>query len=130
LGGVSNLTFNGTFVSLNAFHEPLSAISADSSSLDIDCRLANNFYITLNTDVTTFTISNPPPINQVYSIVLWIEQGSGGSHDITWSGSTISWGGPNTPPVLSTSVGKVDIINLITINGGTKWFGFLAGTNF
>lgn len=53
------------------------------------------------------------------SIYLCIKQGGTGSYTVTWP-SSVKWKAA-TAPTLSTTVGAVDIIQLISFDNGTTW---------
>jgi hypothetical protein len=91
-----------------------------STPYNIDWDAGVAWDLTLDLSVT-FTFSNPPAAGTFQSITLVIRQGSGGSRTITWPG-TVKWS-LGTAPVLSTTVGDIDVITLFTIDGGTTYFG-------
>lgn len=62
------------------------------------------------------------------SLSLYIIQDGVGSRTITWPAS-IKWPG-GVAPSLSTAAGKIDLIVLETLDGGTVWFGARAGADY
>jgi len=58
------------------------------------------------------------------SFTLVLTQGGAGSYTITWP-ATILWAG-GVKPTLSTTVGVVDYLSFICVNG-SAWAGFAAG---
>jgi hypothetical protein len=56
-----------------------------------------------------------------------IIQAATGSNLITWPG-IVDWGNP--PPALSTAFGQMDIFELLTFNGGSRWFGSIRGQGY
>ena len=86
----------------------------------INMQTANFFAMTVNTDCT-FTFSNPPQTGDFGGFVL--ELTNGGAHTLTWPGS-VDWVG-GTAPVLTSS--GVDQLVFTTRDGGTTYFGFVAG---
>jgi hypothetical protein len=58
-------------------------------------------------------------------LILVLRQGGSGSYTITWPASIVKWGG-GTHPTLTTTVGGVDIIGFMCVDG-TNWFGFVSG---
>lgn len=86
----------------------------------------NVFELTL-TASCTLTLSNPPATGRAGSVTLILTQDGSGSKTITWPAS-VKWSNA-TAPTLTTTAGGVDIIQLMTTNGGTTWRGFLAGNN-
>jgi hypothetical protein len=111
---------------LYSYRETLVTAST-GTSYTVDCSAANNFQLTLGDSISTFAFSNVPS-SVTFGINLYLKQGGTGSYTVTWPAS-VGWGDAGAP-VLTTTVGKTDIVNLITIDGGTSWYGFLAGKNF
>ena len=54
-------------------------------------------------------------------LVLKIEQGSGAPHAVEWP-DNITWAG-NYAPALALNPGGVDVIQLMSMDGGATWFG-------
>jgi hypothetical protein len=50
---------------------------------------------------------------------------TGSAYTITWP-AAVKWAAA-TAPTLSTS--NIDVIVLLTVDGGTNWYGFTAGQN-
>jgi hypothetical protein len=88
--------------------------------------VVNVVNITL-TGSTTFTFSNPATSGTTSNFLIAIKQGGTGSYTATWPASVKFPNG--STPVLSTAVGKVDIFNFITFDGGTTYFGSLSLAN-
>jgi len=53
---------------------------------------------------------------------------SNGSYSVTWPANT-RWAG-GTPPNLSSTAGRIDVITLSTTNNGITWLGFVGGLDF
>jgi hypothetical protein len=62
------------------------------------------------------------------SLSLYLQQDGTGGRALTWPGN-IKWPG-GIAPSLSTAAGKVDLVVLETLDGGTTWFGALAGADY
>ena len=86
----------------------------------------NVFTVTINSAISTFTITNPPFGGNAGNIVL-ITTGNGTSYPITWPAS-VSWPG-GTPPTVTSTNGKKDVYGFISLNQGTNWYGFIGGQN-
>ena len=101
-----------------------------ATNIILDCSLTDNFSYTLTGGFVPYTqiFTNLPPLYAVFKITLVITQGGGGSHTIIWD-PKVSWG-LSGAPTLSTAVPKIDIIELITIDGGLKWCAFVKGLGF
>ena len=129
-GGVGiggNLSVGGQILNpfLTSYRESLFT-GTSTSTLTINCQTGNNFNFVLSTN-TTFQFT-AIPTGCVYGMNLYLTQDAIGSKLVTWPVS-VSWGQAGQP-TLTTTANKTDIINLVTINGGTSWFGFLAGKEF
>jgi hypothetical protein len=88
--------------------------------------VANVVNITL-TGSTTFTFSNPATSGTTSNFLIAIKQGGSGSYTATWPASVKFPN--NSTPSLTTTVGKVDIFNFITFDGGTTYYGSLSLAN-
>ena len=71
-------------------------------------------------------ITAPTPGAAGQKKVLYLVQGSGGSHVPTWIGATVNWQ-KGSAPVLSTPATSVDTVTLISLDGST-WEGTFALT--
>jgi hypothetical protein len=92
-------------------------IGSVTGTATVDFDEGNNQYLTL-TGSTTLTFSNPIA-GANYSLLL--TQGGVGSYTVTWP--TIKWANA-IPPTLSTTVGKIDLVNLLY--DGTSYYGSWA----
>ena len=97
-----------------------SAVGNTGSTETFDLTNANFFSATLD-QACTFTFSNPPGSGDFGTFVL--ELTNGGAFTITWPAS-VDWPG-GTAPTLTAS-GKDQLV-FTTRDGGTIWFGFVAG---
>jgi hypothetical protein len=113
-------------LSINTYTETNTAITS-SASQNFNCALGTVFNVTLSNSITSLTFSNIPASGRVYNLTLVVTQGVGGSKTIAWPGS-VKWAG--TAPTLSTVAGKIDVITLMTFDGGTSWLGFPCGIGF
>jgi hypothetical protein len=107
----------------------LSEVSASAAisdgTLTLDLSAAGIFYVNLNANVTTLTISNTQTIGASAFILIFIADGT--PRSVTW-GASILWPG-GTAPTLTSTNGKDDIFSFVTIDGGTTWYGFNGGQN-
>ena len=95
------------------------ALSGTTPSVDAGAR---DTYTLTTSGNTTFTFTGAPSSGQVGSFSLIIT--AGGTHTLTWPAS-VDWQA-GTPPAAPAS-GETDVYTFMTINGGTTWYGFLAG---
>jgi len=96
------------------------AVGNTGGTRTLDLNDANFFSATLN-QACTFTFSNPPASGDFGCFVL--ELTNGGSAQVTWPASVDFPGG--TAPALTVS--GVDQLVFTTRDGGTTYFGFVAG---
>jgi hypothetical protein len=97
-----------------------SAIGATGATATIDMEVANFFSATID-EACTFTFSNPPTSGDFGTFVL--ELTNGGAFAITYPASVDFVGG--VAPTLTAS--GVDQLVFTTRDGGTTYFGFVAG---
>lgn len=100
--------------------------SISSNTLTLDLSTANVFDVSLNANITTLTISNPPASGTSFTFVLQLTA-DGTARSVTW-GASVKWPG-GTAPTLTSTNGKVDTFVFMTDDGGTNWFAFTAGQN-
>ena len=102
-------------------------VTANSgTAYTIDLTAGNAFEITLTGNVT-FTFSNPPASGTGGSFTLILKQDATGSRTVTWPGSA-KW--PNgAAPTISSYKYSPTILNFNTTDGGTTWWGIMAGAN-
>lgn len=79
---------------------------------------------TLNAATVTFTFTGATS-GLVAAMVLELAQDGTGGRLVTWPGSVVWPGG--VAPTLSTAPAAVDILTFFSRDGGTTWYGFLAG---
>ncbi len=101
--------------------------SSSSGTLVLDVVNGNYFDVTLDEDVTTLTLSNPPASGRVGSIIFIARQDGTGTWDITWPGSVIWERFSGLSPDQTTTPNAVDLFLLQTVDGGTTWYGFILG---
>lgn len=96
------------------------AVGNTGATRTLDLNDANFFSATLD-QACTFTFADPPDSGDFGTFVL--ELTNGGAFTITWPAS-VDWPG-GTAPTLTAS-GKDQLV-FTTRDGGTTWFGFVAG---
>jgi hypothetical protein len=112
-------TFDGGVV------EDDTTITSTGGAATIDCRDGNVFSHTLSEDVT-YTFSNAPASGRAFGFTLKVVQDST-ARTITWPAS-VDWVAA-TAPTLSSGSGEVDVFVFFTVDGGSNWYGFVAGQN-
>lgn len=99
-------------------------ISLSGTSPTVDCDEGNFFYISTSGGTTfTFDYSGVNlTTNDAYGFILKIT--AGGTHTLTWPG-TVDWAGGSAPDAPAS--GETDMYGFVTHDGGSNWYGFLAG---
>lgn len=109
----------------DSYNESYNAVTSTSNATTVDCETGNVFSHTL-TENTTFTFSNPPTTGISYSFSLRIVQDASASgFTVAWPAS-VDWAAA-TAPTLTTTANAVDWLVFLTVDGGTTWYGFVAG---
>jgi hypothetical protein len=112
---------------VTSYNETFAAVTSSSNATTIDCEAGNVFSHTLSEN-TTFTFSNPPASGTAYGFSLKIVQDASASgYTVTWP-SAVDWNN-GTSPSLTNVASAVDQFVFYTHDGGTTWYGFLAGRN-
>ena len=75
----------------------------------------------MDTSETTFTFSNPKTTGNADAFDIYLT--NGGSQTVNWPAS-VDWAGGAAPT--STTSG-VDHLVFTTVDGGTTWYGYVAG---
>ena len=88
----------------------------------VDLSLGNVQTYTLSGN-QTLTFTNPPASGTAGAFTLSVTNGA--SATLTWP-TSVDWAG-GTAPTLTAS--GIDILTFTTIDGGTIWYGFLAGAD-
>lgn len=90
------------------------------ASTTINYSLGSYVDLTLGTNITALTLSNPPATGTVGTLRIKIIH-SGASRTISWPAS-IQWP-QGVAPTLSSVNGSVDFVDLWTDDGGITWYG-------
>ena len=87
----------------------------------VDCTVGDAFTLSTSGN-TTFTCSSAPTSGLSFAFTLKIT--AGGTHTLTWPAS-VDWAGGTAPDAPAS--GETDMYVFMTTDGGTNWYGFLAG---
>lgn len=118
LGTDQSAVFAGDLKGLS-LQETYVALSGTTPS--VDCSTGNVFALS-TTGNTTFTFSNPPTSGTGYGFILKLT--AGGTHTVSWPAS-VDWAAATAPDAPAS--GETDVLGFLTYDGGTTWYGFLAG---
>lgn len=102
--------------------EASDTVAASGAAEALDLSAASIFNVTL-TDNCTFSFANSPSDGFGFTLIL-VQDGTG-SRTVTWPVS-VEWAG-GSPPALTGTAGSKDILTFMTDDGGTTWYGFVAG---
>ena len=112
-----------TGLELTNYKETKASASISAGALALNMNNGNHFAVSLNAAITSITISNVPASGKASYLNL-IFTADGTARAITWPAS-VKWPSGTAPTMTSTN-GKVDIITLYTVTGGTTWYGSFA----
>lgn len=122
---LSGGTLTGT-VNISSVTETKQTPVITANTLTLNLASAVVFHVNLNSNITTFTLTNVPPSPRVYSFALQLSA-DGTSRSVVWPTGT-RWSG-GSAPTLTTTAGKVDTFTFLTHDGGTSWFGYTNDQN-
>jgi len=106
------------------YAETVNAIGDLGGGTDaIDVSAGNVVTATVSTSTQTFTFTNPSATGKACSFTLILT--NGGSQTVNWP-SSVDWAGGDAPSLTSSGV---DILTFTTVDAGTIWYGFAAGTD-
>jgi hypothetical protein len=101
--------------------------AAPGAAITLDTSLYPGFKLTLDNN-TVITLDKPAGTGYATAITLMLVQDATGNRLPTFAG-TVNWPG-GVDPTFSTGVGDVDLVGLITVDGGTTWSGYIIGLDF
>ena len=102
------------------YAETTNAIGNATGAKTIDLTLGNSVTAT-TTGATTWTFSNPTASDELCGFSLKLV--NGGSATQTWP-TTVDWPAATAPTLTASGT---DVLVFITCDGGTTWYGFVAG---
>ncbi|MDA7498708.1 hypothetical protein N8470_00480 [bacterium] len=109
----------------NGITEEFTAVTSTSNATTVNSHDGTTFSHTL-TENTTFTFSNPAASGKASGFTLKIVQDASASgYTVTWP-SSVDWPS-GTAPTLTGTANAVDQFVFYTHDGGTTWYGFVAG---
>ena len=121
-GTVNAATISGN---LKDYGEITNAIGlTGGGTQDIDLTLGNSVTATVDTSANTFTFSNPTASDELCGFTLLLT--NGGSQTVTWPAS-VDWPAATAPTLTAAGVDK---LVFETTDGGTTWYGNLAGAAY
>lgn len=97
-----------------------------AAALTVDYSAGPVIVSTLDENVATLSFTNLPATGQAARLLLVLVQDGTGGRSFVWPGS-ITWMEGDAPAV-ADGAGDVTMVNLLTIDGGTTWYGARVGT--
>jgi len=119
VGGSVAGAVTATTLKSTSTRETSNNVTQSTGTLTLDCATGNAFSFTPSQNITTLTITNVPSSGDAYSMVLKI---AGSAYTIAW-GAAVKWAGGQAPALSSSNH---DVIVLMTVDGGTTWYGFIS----
>ena len=117
---------NKIFLPVNA-SSTRTAPTISGGTLTVDLNTATVFDVSLNSNITSLTLSNVQSSGRTSSFIL-IFTADGTARSVTWPASFLWPSG--TAPTLTSTLGKKDVLVFFTVDGGTTWQAFISGQNF
>ena len=115
---------SGNQTVIEAYGEEVNVIGATGGGTqDINLASGNVVTATVNTSANTFTFSNPPASGKCGSFTIILT--NGGSQTVNWP-AAVDWAGGSAPTLTTAGI---DVLTFTTVDGGTIWYGFLAGAD-
>jgi hypothetical protein len=106
--------------------ERTSSLTASTNFTTIDLSNGNVQLLALATN-TTVTIAGATP-GRACSLSLYLRQDATGGHVVTWHDQVLWPSG--IAPILTLTPAGIDLVIFETLDGGTTWFGSLAGADY
>jgi hypothetical protein len=107
-------------INLKDYGEVTNAIGSATGAKTIDLTAGNSVTAT-TTGATTWTFNNPTASDELCGFSLKLV--NGGSATQTWP-TTVDWPAATAPTLTASGT---DVLVFTTVDGGTTWYGFVAG---
>lgn len=104
--------------------EDVDTVAASGAAVTVDLEDGNVHEVTLTAAAVALTLAGATN-GKACSLTLILHQDGVGGRAVTWP-ATVDWN-EGAAPVLSTAAGATDIVTLLTVDGGARWYAFLAG---
>lgn len=114
---------------------PLEGADAELTYLDhgntgstetVDAQAADIQRLVANAATVTLTLSNWPASGTPAVVRLWLEQDGTGGRVWSWPGA-VDWGEAGEPDWTTRAGGAIDVVDLMTVDGGTNVIAVLHG---
>lgn len=111
-----------TAKTLTDVEDRLNTVATSGSAQTVNWATAPTWDITLSANCT-FTLSSVTSGTPT-TLTLILRQDATGSRTVTWPGSVTWLSG--SAPTLHTGASTLDVVQLVTVDGGTNWYGAQA----
>lgn len=114
---------------LGSYSETYVGSTISSGVLNLNLNAGSVFNVNLNANITSI-IASGVTVSSATSFTLFFKA-DGTQRTVTWNinGSNVRWPSASAPTLTSTN-GKVDVVSVMSNDGGTNWFGFVGGQNY
>ena len=117
------------------YSEYVEILDISGGNVNIDLSVAQSFTLTVDEEVTQFTLLNPPSGATAFSILI-TQDSTGYPVDISTfkdsggSAITLKFPGGGVVPIVTNVASKSDIYSFKTFDSGSTLFGVVGGQNF
>lgn len=125
VSGTTVVDDNKVFLPTNA-SSVAATVSISGGAVTLNLNTTTVFNVSLNANITTFTIQNIQSAGRSSSFVI-VFTADGTARSVTWP-TSFKWPGGSAPTLTSTS-SKKDVFVFFTTDGGTTWQAFISGQN-
>lgn len=105
-------------------HDRVATLASASGVVPVDLNAAWCFELVLTENITAWTFSNLPPSGLAKRVSIRITQHASAAKTVAWPAS-FQWAGGSAGAV-SSDVGAVDILDLVTHDNGVTWNAAIA----
>lgn len=125
VSGTTVIDDNRIFLPINSAETSTSATIV-AGTLSLNLNSAAVFNVTLDSNITTLTLTNVQSSGKSSSFVI-VFTADGTAKSVTWPVS-FKWPSGTAPTITSTN-NKKDVYVFFTTDGGTTWQAFISGQN-
>jgi hypothetical protein len=101
--------------------ETVTALSISAGAVTINLALGNMFTLTLNQNITSISITNPPSAGKGQGFVIEVKQDATGGRTVAGWPAAVTWVGGTYAP--TSTANAVDEVSFRTYDQGTKYRG-------
>jgi hypothetical protein len=117
------------------YSEYVEELDISGGNVNVDLSIAQSFTLTVDEEVTQFTLLNPPSGATAFSILITQDStgysvGIATFKDSGGSAIPVKFPAGGVLPIVTTTAAKSDIYSFKTFDGGSTLFGVVGGQNF